>query len=338
MAKRKILILAPMIGIGDLVWVKPWIDAAADQHDVVLMTKPSSHAHITMQEHINKNNQKKNMELHPLYRSMRGQKGKHDGISGIFRLARDIIKIKPDEVWIFHRSWRYAAAAWLARVKKRIGFGLGRQQWFLTEPSPIPDHMEGIHPRKAVASILNPQGICPKDTHPRLKANAEQIALAKATLPANTPTLIMGVGCSTADRRWSPKHFADVINWLHQSYPNYHIALCGGPDEQDIGEQVLKHVESKPDQVQLIFDQPLGVVVGILQLSALYIGNDTSLINIAAAVGTRCVRIYASSLPILSSEYITSLWPADKSRISVWGSIDDITPNDVIDAVKPLLN
>jgi len=65
-----------MIGIGDMIWVKPWIDEAIRIHDVVLMAKPSSHSHIIMQE--------QDFTLLPLQRSERGRKGRHDGLIGFF--------------------------------------------------------------------------------------------------------------------------------------------------------------------------------------------------------------------------------------------------------------
>ena len=62
--KRHILILQPMIGIGDMIWVKPWIDETIRRHNVTLMVKPSSHAQFIMQEH--------KLDLRMLHRSQTG--------------------------------------------------------------------------------------------------------------------------------------------------------------------------------------------------------------------------------------------------------------------------
>ena len=113
--------------------------------------------------------------------------------------------------------------------------------------------------------------------------------------------------------------------------------LCGSPNERVIGDRIVEHLGQTLPQVQLIFDQPLGVVVGIHQLAELYIGNDTSLINIAAAVGINAIRIYASTLPLLESDFIASLWPEDPERIGVDGSINDILPDHVIALARPYL-
>ncbi len=318
-----------MIGIGDMIWVKPWIDEAIRVHDVVLMAKPSSHSHIIMQE--------QDFTLLPLHRSERGRKGRHDGLFGFFRLVSEMRQINPDEVWILHRSWRYAAAAWLARIKGRFGFGLGKQEWFLSQASSLSRQMRGIHPREAVSRLMAERGISPEDTHPRLMATDEQLASAKAILPDDKSIIMMGVGCTGEERRWSPEYFAEVITWITKEFPHLHIVLCGSPNERVIGDQIMEQLGEAPSQVQLVFDQSIGVVVGLHQLSKLYIGNDTSLINIAAATGIQAIRIYASTLPVLDSALIASLWPEDPARIGVPGSINDITPDRVIAMARPYL-
>lgn len=113
--------------------------------------------------------------------------------------------------------------------------------------------------------------------------------------------------------------------------------LCGSPDERIIGDQIIESLGGELPQIQLLFDQSLGVVIGVHQLAKLYIGNDTSLINIAAATGIKAIRIYASTLPVLESHLISSLWPEDPERIGVAGSINDISPDRVIALAQPLL-
>lgn len=327
--KRHILILQPMIGIGDMIWVKPWIDETIRRHNVTLMVKPSSHAKFIMHEH--------KLDLRMLHRSERGRKGRHDGILGFFRLVADMRQINPDEIWILHRSWRYAFGAFMAGIKCRLGFGIGKQKWFLSKTSPLSDQMRGIHPREAVSRIMNEEGIFPDDTHPHLSATDEYLAQARAILPKHKSVIIMGVGCTGEERRWSPANFAVVVDWITTHFPDLHIVLCGSPDERVIGDQIIECLGGALPQIQLLFDQPLGVVIGVHQLAKLYIGNDTSLINIAAATGIKAIRIYASTLPVLESHLISSLWPENPERIGVAGSINDISPDRVIALAQPLL-
>ena len=47
----RLLVIQPMVGIGDMVWHKPWLDAMIREREVILMAKPSSAAVAVMAEH-----------------------------------------------------------------------------------------------------------------------------------------------------------------------------------------------------------------------------------------------------------------------------------------------
>ena len=332
--KAKVLIVYPVVGIGDLIWVKPWIDEAVRQFNAILMVRPAVQGQVIFQEH-------KELDVRLLHRSQRGhenyQKGRHDGVMGFFRLVHDMRQMQVEQIWVLHRSWRYAGAAMLAGIKKRFGYGRGKQKLFLTAPSPLPPDKRRRHPREVVAMTMAARGVFPKDTHPRLAATPAQLRQAKALLPPKKPVIIMGVGSSWRHqdkRRWDAKYFAELVRWMINHYPETHIVLCGSGDEQSIGENILTHLGTHPPQLQLIFDQPLGVVMGLCQSARLYIGNDMGLLNIAAACGVRVIRILASKkFLVLDSELIETVGFENASD-----NINDITPEQVIAAVRPHLD
>ena len=68
----------------------------------------------------------------------------------------------------------------------------------------------------------------------------------------------------------------------------------------------------------------LNIKSSFIEKATLYVGNDTSLINIAAAVGRNCIRIFASNLSVLSSPLIETALPEDPARMDIAGAIDDI--------------
>ena len=85
---KRVLIILPAIGIGDVVWVKPWIDEAIKSKEVFLMTKPTSFAEVVFHEH-------QDLRHIMLDRSKRGERGKHDGLSGFLKLIEEIKRISP---------------------------------------------------------------------------------------------------------------------------------------------------------------------------------------------------------------------------------------------------
>jgi|GEM_PF-312899 len=328
----RLLIIQPMVGIGDMVWHKPWLDAVMESRmfRAVLMAKPSAQAEMVLAEH-------GGLEIVPLFRSQRGKKGRHDGIFGFFRMVWALVSVEADEVWILHRSWRYAAAAWLAGISSRSGYGLGKQSWFLNTGAGLEASYRRAHPRDAASAFFTRKGIVPQDTHPRLVPSDTARAGAAGLLKNAGPLVIFGVGAADAPRRWSPQHFASLADQISARVPQLTIALCGSPAESEIGEEILRLLSPETPKPMLIFDQSVATVIALHAAARLYIGNDTSLINIAAAVGTPAVRIFASTLAVLDSPLIKTVLPADKTRLDIPGSIDDIRPDEVMaEAVREL--
>ena len=315
--RQRILIVQPMVGIGDMVWHKPWLDAMIARHDVVLMAKPSSQPAAVLGEY-------EDLEHLPVYRSERGKRGQHDGIIGFFRMAAMMRAARADHIWILHRSWRYAAAAMLAGIRFRSGYGIGSQQKFLNDSVALDPAMKKVHPRDSVAAFAARKGIVAADPHPHITPTVAATEKARTLGDQQKPLIICGVGAADAARRWSPENFAGLIDRLAAAHPDYQLALCGSPAEAGIGDAVIKALEGNTPHPLMVFDQPVDVVIALHQRAVLYIGNDTSLINIAVAVGTPAIRIFASTLPVLDSPLIETIWPADPGRIDIPGAIDDI--------------
>ncbi|MEL0023371.1 MAG: hypothetical protein VW934_03870, partial [Alphaproteobacteria bacterium] len=42
--RPRLLLIQPLVGIGDMIWHKPWIDHLAAHYDVILATKPTVNA------------------------------------------------------------------------------------------------------------------------------------------------------------------------------------------------------------------------------------------------------------------------------------------------------
>lgn len=263
------------------------------------------------------------LEIIDLHRAERGQKKRHDGFFGFFRMVAAMRAAHVDEVWVLHKSWRYAVAALLAGIPKRAGYGFGKQRYALNHKKPLPLTMKKSHPRETVAAFLAQFNIIAEDTNPHITPNEESRKMAQSLVPS-TPFIIMGIGAADAIRRWSPKRFASLITRLHQSHPKVKIMLCGSPLEAPLGYQVLSHLEDGVTAPQLMFDQQVSTVIAVHEKAILYIGNDTSLINIAVAVGTKAIRIFASNLPVLNSNLIETHLPEDPKRMDQEGAIDDV--------------
>ena len=323
---RKILVIQPMVGIGDMVWHKPWLDKIIAAHNITLMAKPSSQAAAVLCDH-------PKLDIIALHRAERGKKSHHDGWLGFFRMVAAMRAVKADEVWILHKSWRYAVAAMCAGIKRRAGYGFGKQRYVLTIKAPLDNKLKNAHPRDTAAAFCAQIGLKLADTHPRITPD-DAMRDAAAKLAPSSPFVVMGVGAADPIRRWSAARFAGLITTLRAKHPKLGIVLCGSPAEACIGDAIINALCDDVSPPQLMFDQSVKTVIAVHERADLYIGNDTSLINIAAAVGTRAIRIFASNLPVLDSPLIETHLPEDPERMDEYGAIDDITDDRIYRAAR----
>ena len=108
-SREKLLVIQPLVGIGDMVWHKPWIDYLCTQNDVILADADGL------------------VDILPIDRSQRGTRGRHDGWRGFWQLVADFKSTGARRALILHHSPRYAIAAYFARMTSRWGYGIGRQ-------------------------------------------------------------------------------------------------------------------------------------------------------------------------------------------------------------------
>ena len=145
-------------------------------------------------------------------------------------------------------------------------------------------------------------------------------------------------------KRWPFSRFREVAKELTKK--GYKIILFVGPDEKEI---VCETNGMQCDCIILI-DNTLDQVAHILKVCDFTISNDSSLMHIAAAVGTPSVGIYGPTNPSLSSPYCSTheavvanfecspCYTADKSLSCKIGykCMKTISVQDVLQAVERL--
>ena len=70
--RQRLLVVQPLVGIGDMVWHKPWIDHLAAHFDLVLAAKPTARSKVLF------HGTDGIVEWLDIDRSMRGRRGRHD--------------------------------------------------------------------------------------------------------------------------------------------------------------------------------------------------------------------------------------------------------------------
>jgi lipopolysaccharide heptosyltransferase II len=151
----------------------------------------------------------------------------------------------------------------------------------------------------ALAPILDHE-LSEEERQPRIYLTARDRSQARKLLrewglsPANL-LIVMHVGGEgfNGRKRWAPQRFAAVARQLIERF-GAHVLLVGGKDDEALCQTVAALLPAQ--RVRIAAGRTTLKQTGaLIELSALFIGNDSCPLHIAAAVGTPAVGIYGPS-------------------------------------------
>jgi lipopolysaccharide heptosyltransferase II len=109
--------------------------------------------------------------------------------------------------------------------------------------------------------------------------------------PSDRPLVALhpgGVGLAGV-KRWPPERFAEVADLLGVHW-GARVILMGGREDVSLARAVAGHMEAVP--LIAAGALPLLASIGLIASCDLFIGNDSSLLHLAVAMGTPFVGIY----------------------------------------------
>ena len=314
------LVIQPFPGIGDMIWYLPYLRAIARvEGPITLLTKSRS---LTKEWLLDD----------PL-------------IEDIIYLDRHkfmsmFLKIRGrhfQKSWTLHRSFSHAALTFLAGVPERLGLGYGLQRYMLSSPPYLAHEAKSCHMISQLNQFFNSidQGkeyyLRSKDQVPPLCPQAQQDVIQKYThLPR--PWICFGIGASEDDKRWPASHFVDLGSLISEKSSGT-IFLCGSKAEESQIQAVEKFLRPLLSQVQCATDLSLRQAFALMKEADLYIGNDTSLLNIAACFGTEAVGLFGGTKPLTYVPTIKSIVPSSDMKLGKEG-MASISPKQVFEFLE----
>lgn len=127
---------------------------------------------------------------------------------------------------------------------------------------------------------------------------------AEILLPEGQPVLAIGPAANWRGKTWPAERFVEMVERLTAAggprdagiFPKARIAVFGGPDEVEATRPVVDSLP--PDRIiDLVGSQPLLTVAACLARCKMYIGNDSGLMHMAAAMGTPTLGLFGPSRP-----------------------------------------
>jgi heptosyltransferase-2 len=297
-----VAVVQPLPGIGDMIWHLPHIRAIAAHvgEPVTIIAKPRSAADqiFGAEEAIR--------DVFWLDRNPDGRLGEHDGGAGFFRIVTSLRARRFDAVYILHHSKTIALLTMLAGIPARYGYGSGIQRWFLNRPPRLSSEILRQHPFDQATAWLEAAGIPMPETEPILRVTNAAVEAVQSRVGPSKEWIAVGIGSSESYKQWGAARFAALADAL-ASRGAGHLILVGGPAEAALAAEIksLAHATEITDAI----GWNLAEIAALFSLARFYIGNDTGVMNLAAAVGIRTYCLFGAVPPFHHSSRIVAITP-----------------------------
>lgn len=135
---------------------------------------------------------------------------------------------------------------------------------------------------------------------PRLWWSGEEEDFAAQHVADGFPVLALGPTANWAAKIWPAERFIEMLNRLTGPdgiFSGARIAVFGGPGEREIARPVLQAIPSERC-IDLVGTVDILTAAACLNRCALFVGNDSGLMHIAAATGTPTLGLFGPSQPV----------------------------------------
>ncbi|CAN2045501.1 heptosyltransferase II [Candidatus Magnetomoraceae bacterium gMMP-1] len=238
--------------------------------------------------------------------------GKHKGITGKFRLAKELKPCAFDAAILLQNAIEAAIITFLAKIPIRIGYNTDVRGLLLTHSIKCTPEIKKLHQTKYYLEILKGAGFITDGTMLDLFLSRKDQVRAKEILKScgiSDKDLIVGINPSAtfgSAKQWFPERYARLADKIQQSY-NAKIIIFGGPKDRMLGEKISEMMQH--ELINLCGKTSLEEAIALIEQCNLFITNDSGLMHIAAALDIPLIAIFGSTNPVT-----TGPW-SDKSKI-----------------------
>jgi lipopolysaccharide heptosyltransferase II len=249
--------------------------------------------------------------------------------SDYMKIARQLRQRHFDLAIVLDRSPMLTLLPWLANIPRRIGpDSLGRG-FSLTDRVPVSTSRTQLQHQADIYLDLARALHLPID-HPHMRfvpTEAERTEISGLTIPpgqaqGTVPTGRVAVfpgggsnpGMELTAKRWSLDGYREIVRRLVQNL-HMQVLLIGGKEDFELNESLLTPLDVPPGSVLNLAGQTqFGQTAAYLESCALFIGNDSSPMHLAAAVGTPVIAIFGPTSPQEYGPYPLD----DPTHITIW--------------------
>ncbi len=202
--------------------------------------------------------------------------------------------------------WKFAALQFLSGARRRLGFAYPHQRasaWVQHHSLPVQDQHDVAQNLRLIEFFLGRKlaeaGSPFFPLPPEYPAGLNREEKFFACHPGSSAERGM------AEKRLPALVFAELIRRIHYE-TGWSCVLVGGSEEQSLRAAVAAEC---PEAILPVSAASLPETAGLLQRARLFLGNDSGLMHLAAAVGTRCAAFFG---------------PTDERRTGPFGYWEDL--------------
>lgn len=156
----------------------------------------------------------------------------------------------------------------------------------------------------AVVAFARTLGLEGSPPSPKLWTDASHDAEAHKFIPPGPPVLAIGPTANWSGKIWSAQRFLETANRITAMedntsdafLPGARIAVFGAAGERGIAQPVLDAIPGER-LIDLVGQIDLPTVTACMRRCAIYIGNDSGLMHMAAASGLPTLGLFGPSRP-----------------------------------------
>ena len=218
------------------------------------------------------------------------------------RLLRDLRRLRADLLVVPYPSnrWQYSLLAAASGARRTLlnayPVGYWRALHFLS-PRRV-SVVEGIHDVAQALRLLEPLGVeIDESMRPMFPLTPQERERAATRLgDVRLVAIHAGSGATVfgAAKRWDPANYALLARRLTDDL-GLAVVLLEGPDEAGVAAEINAAAGRSLPVVRLA--GPLAEAAAVLAACRLYVGNDSGLGHLAAAVGTPPVTLFGPARP-----------------------------------------
>lgn len=202
--------------------------------------------------------------------------------------------------------------AWKGGVPQRLGYACFPRTLFLTTAVAFPTNRQTQHLVITYKQLIEPMGIKPSSTAPKLYLTQEEREGARKQLRLlgiDSSHSILGINPGAAfgsAKCWPPSRFKELSARLLRSHPHLKILFFGDKNGEPLVSDICQSLDPKR-RINLAGKTSLRELMAYIEACDLLLTNDSGPMHMASALKVPLIALFGSTSDVATGPYLGGL-------------------------------